>query len=73
MKTSPIGIKIIHTVVDEAYALMGNNTSETMIWLTSPNSIFMGYSPFEICIQGQGEEVVNWIQIRLGKVKGAGF
>ena len=74
-KLPPIDIKIIHTIIDEAYELMGNDTSKAMLWLTSPSPIFMGDSPFDVCIQGEGKgkEVLKWLQVRLGKVQGAGF
>lgn len=67
--------KILHVVIaaDEIYELLNNNEADAALWLSSPNSVFMGYSPFEVCLQGRGEEVINWIQTRLGKVPGSGF
>lgn len=67
--------KILHVVIatDEAYELMNNNAANTFLWISSPSSVFMGYSPFEICMQGRGEEVISWLRTRMGKQPGAGF
>lgn len=67
--------KIIQVVIatDEIYELMNNNEADTALWLGSPNAVFMGYSPFEVCLQGRGEEVINWVRTRLGKIPGSGF
>ena len=67
--------KILHVVVatDVAYELMGNNAQDAALWLSLPNSIFFGYSPFEVCMQGRGEEVIEWLRVRAGKQEGTGF
>ncbi len=73
--SSGVMLKIIHTVIalDEVLELMNNNTNDAVLWLNTANSSFMGYSPFEICLQGRGEEVINWLRVRSGKIPGAGF
>lgn len=67
--------KIIQVVIatDEIYELMNNNEADTALWLSSPSAAFMGYSPFEVCLQGRGEEVINWVRTRLGKIPSSGF
>ncbi len=67
--------KILHVVIatDEAYELMNNNAADTALWLSSPSTIFLGYSPFEVCLQGRGEEVISWLKTRTGKQAGTGF
>ncbi len=72
---SGVMIKIIHTVIalDEALELMDNNANDAVLWLNTANASFMGYSPFEVCMQGRGEEVINWLRVRSGKIPGAGF
>lgn len=67
--------KILHVVIaaDEAYELMNNNGADTALWISSPSAVFLGYSPFEVCLQGRGEEVINWLKTRMAKVSGTGF
>jgi hypothetical protein len=67
--------KILHVVIatDEAYELMNNNGADAALWLSSPSAVFLGYSPFEVCLQGRGEEVINWLRTRMGKQPGTGF
>lgn len=67
--------KILHVVIatDEVYELMNNNAADAALWLSSPSAVFMGYSPFEVCLQGRGEEVINWLRTRMGKQAGYGF
>lgn len=67
--------KILHVVIatDEAYELMNNNAADAALWLSSPSAVFLGYSPFEVCLQGRGEEVINWLRTRTGKQPGYGF
>lgn len=67
--------KILHVVIatDEAYELMNNNAADAALWLSSPSAVFLGYSPFEVCLQGRGEEVIAWLRTRMGKQQGTGF
>lgn len=67
--------KIIHVVMsaDVVYELMNNNGDDTALWLSTPNAAFVGYSPFEVCLQGRGEDVLKWLEIRAGKKPGTGF
>jgi len=73
--SSEMMLKILHVVIatDEAYELMNNNAADAALWLSSPSAVFLGYSPFEVCLQGRGEEVINWLKTRMGKMPGAGF
>ena len=73
--SSELMIKILQVVIatDEAYEMMNNNAADAALWLSSPNAVFLGYSPFEVCLQGRGEEVISWLRTRMGKQPGYGF
>ncbi len=58
---------------DLAWELLGSDPKETERWMVSPNSIFMGYSPLEICLRGEGSKLIEWLNVRLGKVDGIIF
>lgn len=73
--SSKLMLKILHVVIaaDEVYELMNNNGNDAALWLNTPNAAFLGYSPFEICMQGRGEEVIHWLRVRTGKEPSSGF
>lgn len=54
-------------ITDLAFELFGNNKEETTSWLTAPNSLLFGDSPFEICMSGQASPLKRWLLERLGK------
>jgi hypothetical protein len=54
-------------VTDLAFELFGNNKEETTSWLTAPNSLLFGDSPFEVCMSGQAAPLKKWLLERLGK------
>lgn len=39
---------------------------ETERWLMSPNQLLFGKSPFEVCISGEGKELIMWLASKLG-------
>lgn len=58
---------------DLAYELFDRVPEETVKWVSSPNSIFFGASPFEVCMRGEGENVINWLNRHLGQMAGAAY
>jgi len=66
---------ITHLVIatDLAFELLGENREETMKWLMSPNSILSGDLPFVVCMRGDGQVVIDWLNSRLGRVPGEAF
>ncbi|MCX7977494.1 MAG: hypothetical protein N2578_00665 [Bdellovibrionaceae bacterium] len=67
--------RIIHLVIatDEAFELLNHNHQETALWLMEPNAAFFGATPFEVCLRGDGEELIKWLRTRSGKMAGTGF
>ena len=60
-------------VTDLAFELFGADESETKKWLMSPNTLLFGDSPFLVCMRGEGHELMNWLNTRLGRKAGAAF
>lgn len=60
-------------VTDLAYQLMGNNLEETIKWVMAPNSAFLGNSPFEVVMRGDGNELIDWLGARAGLRASAAF
>lgn len=58
---------------DLAYSLLGESREETMKWLMSPNSIFSGDMPFVVCMRGDGQTIIDWLNARLGRSPGQAF
>lgn len=54
-------------VTDLAYELFNKNAKETGAWLTTPNSLLFGDSPFEVCMSGQAGALKKWLLERLGQ------
>ncbi len=55
-------------VADLAFELFGEDKKETSSWLMSPNAILFGDTPFEVCMRGESEKLVEWLNGRLGKI-----
>lgn len=68
------GSKILKRIVsvviaaDLAFELFGENKEETSSWLMAPNAILFGDTPFEVCMRGEGEKLIEWLNQRLGKI-----
>lgn len=58
---------------DLAFEILGENVEETRKWIMSPNQHFFGDSPFEVCMRGDGQDVIRWLLIKLGRADGAPF
>lgn len=54
-------------MTDLAYELFGSNFEETKKWLMLPNAMLFAESPFEVCIRGDGQKLIDWLHGRLGK------
>ena len=59
-------ILAIVAVTDVAFQLFGKNPEETAKWLTTPNILLFGKSPFEICLRGDGNVLIKWLLDRAG-------
>lgn len=53
---------------DFAYELLGSDKARTKTWLMSPNTLIFGDSPFEVCMRGEGEKLVEWLEERCQKI-----
>ena len=73
--TSGLTKKIMAFVAasDQAFELFDRNLGETVKWVSSPNAIFFGSSPFEVCMRGEGQRVIEWLNQHLGQGEGAAF
>lgn len=60
-------IRQIVAATDKACVLFEDNLEETKRWLMAPNTIFFNSSPFEIIMQGDGQEVLEMLDERLGQ------
>ena len=52
---------------DYAYLLFDKDAERAKNWILLPNSYFFGRSPFNICIEGNGQEVILFLKDRLGE------
>lgn len=53
---------------DLAKELLGNR-EKAREWVLTPNSFFFGMSPFEVCLEGSGKTVVEFLLERSGKLR----
>lgn len=58
-------------IVVIAYLASKLNTGEE--WFATPNEAFFGKSPQEIVLEGDGDLVIQFLEVRLGLRKGAAF
>ncbi len=58
---------------DLAFELLNESHEETMKWLMSPNSILSGDLPFVVCMRGDGQALIDWLNVRLGRAPGEAF
>lgn len=59
-------IKLV-TATDIAYELFEKNPDETTNWMMSPNTLLFGASPFEVCMRGDGQPLIEWLLDRAGQ------
>lgn len=63
----------VAVAADLAYEMLGSNLEETRTWMMAPNVHFFGSSPFELCMTGQGDSIIEWLLVRTGKKAGQAF
>lgn len=70
-----VGKRIITLVwaMDLAYELLGHARDKAAVWLMAPNSVFGGDSPFDVIMRGDGNHVVDFLNVRSGRKAGAAF
>lgn len=52
-------------ITDLAFELFGENEASTTSWLMAPNTLLFCDSPFIVCIRGEGDLLINWLNQRL--------
>lgn len=52
---------------DYAYILFDENDEKAKNWMLAPNTYFFGKSPFNLCLAGEGREVISFLKERLGE------
>lgn len=60
--------KTIYSLVvatDLAFELFGENEGDTKNWLMAPNTLLFGDSPFIVCMRGEGNKLIEWLNQRL--------
>jgi len=68
LKLSSAFSKAIYSLVvatDLAFELFGENEEDTKSWLMAPNSLLFGDSPFMVCLRGEGDKLIDWLNQRL--------
>lgn len=68
LKLSSTFTKAIYSLViatDLAFELFGENEEDTKSWLMAPNTLLFGDSPFMVCIRGEGDKLIEWLNQRL--------
>lgn len=61
------GILQVVIGTDLSIAVFNNNVEEAVNWFSTPNTLLFGESPFEVCIRGEGNVLIDWLNARLGK------
>jgi uncharacterized protein (DUF2384 family) len=52
-------------VTDLSFELFGEDEEATKSWLMVPNTLLFGDSPFAVCMRGEGERLIEWLNQRL--------
>lgn len=68
LKISSSFTKAIYSLVivtDLAFELFGENEASTTSWLMAPNTLLFGDSPFMVCMRGDGEKLIEWLNQHL--------
>lgn len=60
------GILQVVMGLDLSIELFQEKESEAVQWFNAPNTMLSGESPFEVCIRGDGDGILNWLKGRLG-------
>jgi len=51
-------------VTDIVFALLNQDINETRKWMMIPNTVVFGDSPFEVCMRGDAEPLIEWLRTR---------
>lgn len=53
--------------------LFDGDEEQAAIWFNSPQEFLFNNAPASVCIRGDGDELINWLKVRLGKKDGVAF
>ena len=67
LKNIKKGILQVVIGTDLSIEVFNNNVEEAVNWFSTPNTLLFGESPFEVCIRGEGNFLIDWLNARLGK------
>lgn len=68
LKLSSAFTRAIYSLViatDLAFDLFEENEEDTKSWLMAPNTLLFGDSPFIVCMRGEGDKLIAWLNQRL--------
>lgn len=67
--TDELRNKVLNLVMstDIAYILFEKNAEETAKWVVSPNTLLFGSTPLEVCMRGDGKQLIKWLLDRAGQ------
>lgn len=49
------------------HELFKNDTEAAKEWMDEPNELLFHSTPYEVCVSGEAEHLINWLRGRLGK------
>ena len=52
---------------------LGMSEDEAAIWYVTPWEFTFGSSPAEVVVEGYGEELIDWLELRVGDSAGPLF
>ncbi len=61
------GIEQVVIATDLAVEVFAGDIDKAVGWFITPNDFTAGDSPFDVCLRGGGEFLINWLGGRLGK------
>ena len=61
------GIEQVVIATDLAIEVFAGDIDKAVGWFITPNDFTAGDSPFDVCLRGDGEFLINWLGGRLGK------
>ena len=61
------GIEQVVIATDLTIELFQNDVEKALQWFLAPNEFTDWDTPFEVCLRGDGEFLINWLGGRLGK------
>ena len=61
------GIEQVVIATDLTVELFQGDVEKAVGWFITPNDFTAGDSPFDVCLRGDGDFLINWLGGRLGK------